>query len=83
VTSTAEEEQMPPRQQIWRSKLWAKHGERRIIIHVIADADSVGFRVVTEPKSGKGTTIGSGTASNVIAARMAAEELAANFAMAD
>jgi hypothetical protein len=68
---------MPAPQRIWRSKLWAKHGETRVIIHVIADVDSVGFRVVAVPKSGKAAVIGSGAAPTVFAARIAAESLAA------
>jgi len=70
---------MPAPRRIWRSKLWAKHGKARVIIHVIADVDSVGFRVVAEPRPGKTVIIGSGTAPTIFAARTAAENLAATL----
>jgi hypothetical protein len=72
---------MPARQRIWRSKLWAKHGNARVIIHVIADIDSVDFRVEAVPNSGKAAIIGGGTASTILAARTAAESLAARLSM--
>lgn len=67
---------MPVPRKIWRSKLWAKRGDKRIIIHVIAEADFVGFRVDAVPETGRPTIMGSGTALSVVAARLAAERLA-------
>ena len=69
--------QMP--RKIWRSKLWAKRGDTHIIIHVIAEVDSVGFRIEAVRQSGKASVVGAGTASSVFAARAAAESLAAKI----
>jgi len=67
---------MLTKRQIWRSRLWAKHGDIRIIIHVVADANSVGYKVVSVPKSGRPATIALGTAPSVPAANIVAEKLA-------
>ena len=68
---------MPRGQRIWRSRLWARHGDTRIIIHVIAEADATRFQVVAQTRSRPPAIIGSGTEGGIRSAMIAAERLAA------
>lgn len=63
--------------QIWRSKLWSKRGDARLVIHVIAEPDATRFQVVALADSRPAVILGSGTAKDIPAATVAAESLAA------
>jgi len=70
---------MVARHQIWRSRLWVKRGDERVIIHVITEPDLVRFLVVAAKKDRAAVILESGTEDCISRAHRKAELAAARF----
>ncbi len=71
---------MPARHQIWRSRLWSKRGDERVIIHIIAERDATRFQVVVAKRNRPAIIVVSGPEKNLRVARYKAEHVAARIA---
>jgi len=65
--------------QIWRSKLWARRGDERVIIHVITEPDVVRYLVVAAKRDRATMVVESGTEDCISRAHREAELAAARF----